>query len=398
MLRIITFGLMALASLQAIAIAQTSEGDFRDLRAIQHKMMMLRRQPGRQMTVADELQITNGQFVELAALREEISLFTGEQDKTRSRNAPPSKEGEISFARAADEKLNSILSDEQRQRLAQLDIQQDGAMRVVRSDIAAKLEISAAQQLRMRDAQRDILHSKGQPGPEAYATFGHACYAILNDKQRAKWKEMVGEPSEAIQCRAPLLPGPVPEPAKGATSRRNVSLPPYTHLEKPVSNEQLRLTDDQVVQLTEARTKYKKLAAQRTEMTGSSLERAEFTGTVIQTQRAYFALCDRILSEDQKTRLNELQFQSLCERALLERAFREAARLSDDQINSIDRLLTAHPVATTLSPHEQLTIRQETLQLGLKYLSDSQRLVWDRMTGSLVPLESLLKAETDSVD
>ncbi|MDB5347912.1 MAG: hypothetical protein JWP89_6289 [Schlesneria sp.] len=396
MLSIFTFGLLASVSLQAIA--QTSEGDVRDLRAVQHKMMMLRRQRGVPVTVAAELQITNGQHVELAALREEISLFTREQDKTRSRNASPSKEGEISFARAADEKLNSILSDEQRQRLAQLDIQQGGAVRVVRSDFAPKLEISAAQQLRMRDAQRDILHSKGLPGPEAYATFGHACYAILNDMQRAKWKEMVGEPSEAIQCRAPLLPGPVPEPAKETTSRRIISLPPYIHLEKPVGREQLRLTDDQVAQLTEARTKYQKLAAQRAEMTGTSLERAEFTGTVLQTQRAYFALCDKILSEDQKTRLNELQFQSLCEQALLERVFREAARLSDDQINSLDRLLTAHPVATTLAPHEKLAIRQETLQLGLKYLSDSQRLVWDRMTGSPVPPESLLKVETDSVD
>jgi hypothetical protein len=397
MLRTFSACLLALISLQTMVMGQASRESERSLLSLRQKMLMLnRRGPG---SVIDELQIANGQLVELAALREEIAIFSREQGKTLDRSVPPAKEGEIDFARAAAETLNSILDDQQRRRLAQLELQRDGAMALVLPGVPTTLELSAAQKVRIQDAQRDFVHVQGFRPAESYTYFGHACYAILNEKQRSKWQEMIGEPSEAVQSRAPLVPGRIPP--QETTARQLTGISPSALLETPAAKAQLGLSAEQLTQLAESRLKFEQLFSQREAMTTGSVDRSQTTKylrELMQSQAAYRKLCDEALSDVQKMRLHELQFQSLREQALLQREFREAARLSDDQINSLDRLLKSQQIEATLSPKEKLIARQEILERGLKYLSDSQRQVWDRMTGPLVPPESLLNVKTDPVD
>jgi len=389
MIRKLAICLLMLTMSTTNVSAQSQESGTRRLLDISQRLSMLRDRFGKAMSVADEIQLTDSQRVELAALREELSIFNRARARAGDQRSPAAKDTTLEFASAMEERLGAILSAEQNQRIAQLELQQDGAMSLLRPSFASRLNLSAAQQLRIRDAQQDHLRSNGLPQPASYEEFGHACYAILTDQQRLAWSEMVGPSSNVIRQRAAVVPGPI-TPAKQNQPFRLSSLAPYAHLEKAIAIKELQLTDELATRLAEARSRYEQSIEAIRKSSNLTLEERQGAALEMrQALQAYLDMYENELTDLQKQRLRELQFQSLCERALLEREFRQAAKLSDEQINSLDKLLSIRKEDAQASPEETMRFRQQTLQKGLTYLADSQRQVWDRLSGGPVPLESL---------
>lgn len=392
MIRKFALCLLALIVLGTTVFAQPADMGLRSLIAVRQRLLMLTERAGRPNPVTTELQLTNDQRLELAALREEIVIFAREQDQQRQQNVPTSKENESRFARTVENQLNSILDEGQRRRLSQLELQQDGAVALNRPEFATKLELTAAQRLRIRDAQRQFAFGAGRAAGPDYESFGHACYAILDDKQRAAWQDLIGPPSDAVRQRAPVVAGPVPE-AKATPPTRFAVGPGSGRLEKPSVIQDLQLSDELVRQFADAHKEYNDAVAAVQGTHNAPLDRRQQVSQELKRSiQAFQNLCDTSLTDAQLARLRQLHFQSRGEQALLEEDFRHAAKLTDEQINSLDRLLTANKVDASAPLADQIQLRQKTLERGLKYLSSPQRKIWDQMTGPLLPLESLLDA------
>lgn len=392
MIRKFALCLLALIVLSTTVFAQPADMGLRSLIAVRQRLLMLTERAGRPNPVTTELQLTNDQRLELAALREEIVIFAREQDQQRQQNVPTSKENESRFARTVENQLNSILDEGQRRRLSQLELQQDGAVALNRPEFATKLELTAAQRLRIRDAQRQFAFGAGRAAGPDYESFGHACYAILDDKQRAAWQDLIGPPSDAVRQRAPVVAGPVPE-AKATPPTRFAVGPGSGRLEKPSVIQDLQLSDELVRQFADAHKEYNDAVAAVQGTHNAPLDRRQQVSQELKRSiQAFQNLCDTSLTDAQLARLRQLHFQSRGEQALLEEDFRHAAKLTDEQINSLDRLLTANKVDASAPLADQIQLRQKTLERGLKYLSSPQRKIWDQMTGPLLPLESLLDA------
>ncbi len=392
MIRKFALCLLALIVLSTTVFAQPADMGLRSLIAVRQRLLMLTERAGRPNPVTTEIQLTNDQRLELAALREEIVIFAREQDQQRQQNVPTSKENESRFARTVENQLNSILDEGQRRRLSQLELQQDGAVALNRPEFATKLELTAAQRLRIRDAQRQFAFGAGRAAGPDYESFGHACYAILDDKQRAAWQDLIGPPSDAVRQRAPVVAGPVPE-AKATPPTRFAVGPGSGRLEKPSVIQDLQLSDELVRQFADAHKEYNDAVAAVQGTHNAPLDRRQQVSQELKRSiQAFQNLCDTSLTDAQLARLRQLHFQSRGEQALLEEDFRHAAKLTDEQINSLDRLLTANKVDASAPLADQIQLRQKTLERGLKYLSSPQRKIWDQMTGPLLPLESLLDA------
>lgn len=392
MIRKFALCLLALIVLSTTVFAQPADMGLRSVIAVRQRLLMLTERAGRPNPVTTEIQLTNDQRLELAALREEIVIFAREQDQQRQQNVPTSKENESRFARTVENQLNSILDEGQRRRLSQLELQQDGAVALNRPEFATKLELTAAQRLRIRDAQRQFAFGAGRAAGPDYESFGHACYAILDDKQRAAWQDLIGPPSDAVRQRAPVVAGPVPE-AKATPPTRFAVGPGSGRLEKPSVIQDLQLSDELVRQFADAHKEYNDAVAAVQGTHNAPLDRRQQVSQELKRSiQAFQNLCDTSLTDAQLARLRQLHFQSRGEQALLEEDFRHAAKLTDEQINSLDRLLTANKVDASAPLADQIQLRQKTLERGLKYLSSPQRKIWDQMTGPLLPLESLLDA------
>ncbi|HEY4261920.1 MAG TPA: hypothetical protein VGM98_17245 [Schlesneria sp.] len=377
MLRSLPQYLIAFAILPSIALGQASSDGSHALITLERKFSMIGRgsvETGSTTpTVSDELLLTTIQHQQIVTLRGYLLLH---QQGLTSRNRQGFDPAQVAF-----DKLQLILSDDQRRRLDQLDLQREGALALLEPQVAEKLGLSTAQRLRIRDAHEDYLTGTSAPLVETHKNFGHACHAILTEPQRVTWNEVLGEPTEAIRNLAAVTTGPIPEVTPVAPRSREAL---YTCLTQPVIQAELQLTEDQLAKLT---VSLKRLTEY---FEGTHSGRRRQKTSMMTVRRDHQNLCEELLTHVQKSRLDELMFQSQGENSLLERDFRAAARLTNDQINWLGAFLESRTTEMITTRQNLARSREENLRRGLQYLPEEQRTVWNQMAGKVLPLEDLL--------
>jgi len=152
-----------------------------------------------------------------------IDEFSEQQWKKAQRADQLSpQEGDRAFAEMEKENerfLDQNLKPEQRKRLDEITLQFAGLLWVTRSDVAAKLNLTAEQKARAAQYQKEaraemeeLLHSN-TPGDrharlrEIRATSRKRLMELLTDEQETKWKEMAGKPFKGELRFEPFQPG-----------------------------------------------------------------------------------------------------------------------------------------------------------------------------------------------
>lgn len=103
-----------------------------------------------------------------------------------------------------DEKLSEVLSNGQMKRLKELRLQREGAMALMRRDIAEKIGLSDDERQQLRGKIEEAMESMGRPeqGERPDRKSMEAMHAKLSDqvlrslssKQRSKWESLTGKP------------------------------------------------------------------------------------------------------------------------------------------------------------------------------------------------------------
>lgn len=142
-----------------------------------------------------------------------IHKFTLNQWK-RAREADKlgEAEAEKQFAemtRENEQFLDQVLKPEQRKRLDQITLQVAGLLWVTRKEVASELHLTDEQiqqakalQLKAREEVHEMVHGPGAANreekmKELRATSRKRLMEIFTADQRARWKEMTGEPFDA---------------------------------------------------------------------------------------------------------------------------------------------------------------------------------------------------------
>lgn len=100
--------------------------------------------------------------------------------------------------------VDANLSNEQRDRLTQIDLQWEGPSALVsRPIVADALGLTPEQRDRVAKAmtRREVIRASTEGASDAEANLANAALAVLNDEQKARWKVMLGRPF------APVLSG-----------------------------------------------------------------------------------------------------------------------------------------------------------------------------------------------
>ncbi|MEW4568798.1 hypothetical protein AB1L88_13105 [Tautonia sp. JC769] len=146
-----------------------------------------------------ELAITPEQAV---ALERAIAELLAQAASLRGQSGPDAVAARRAVDEAAQQWIAANLSDEQQARLAQVDLQWQGASALVsRPTIAASLELTEDQQRRIVAT----LNQGAAPG-EAPITAHHRMHrdavGVLTEDQRLRWLAMIGSPFEVIEQQA----------------------------------------------------------------------------------------------------------------------------------------------------------------------------------------------------
>jgi hypothetical protein len=347
--------------------------------------------------LTEELKITEDQRLSITALQEDCTAYV------KVRRAPPHmverveatdvaerRKADDEFVQNSEEKLKRILSDDQRHRLEQLELQQDGARALLRSEVTQKLHLRVVQQLRIFEAQ----HDSAVKGTD----FGVACYQILSEAQRQAWNELIGEPSAAVIPHSRIAAvAPTGQRARPPLVELT-AFPyiPYSYIRRPSIQADLKLTPDQIAKLSEVGDKLNELTKTRSQTADINMEQARERS---KAGGDYLKALSDTLTETQKQRVAQIRFQGHGPDSMLDREFRDEAKLTDDQIDGLDQLLrdrASNPEAPTRTTEKSAfdfrarrAYEAETIQLALKHLSAIQRAVWDKMTGEPVAFETL---------
>jgi Spy/CpxP family protein refolding chaperone len=157
----------------------------------------------RQKSVQDDLQITEAQ-------QRKIHAFADKQwKKVQAMRDSSEAERDRTFEAMAKENqdfLKNTLTPEQCKRLNQIAMQMAGLLWVMRSDVAAELNLSDEQKQKIRELHREA-HKEAQ---EAFRSNNgtverekfremrqknrRRLMSVLTDEQKTKWKEMAGQP------------------------------------------------------------------------------------------------------------------------------------------------------------------------------------------------------------
>jgi hypothetical protein len=119
------------------------------------------------------------------------------------------------FLRARDEKVNAVLTAEQKSRLKQIELQNTGIVAIERDEIARELNLSPEQLAAVRktigEALGRVIPSRGRPGAETPASQGESAdvakqrdeklLKLLNDDQRKSWLAMQGPKGPKVATR-----------------------------------------------------------------------------------------------------------------------------------------------------------------------------------------------------
>jgi hypothetical protein len=93
--------------------------------------------------------------------------------------------------------LESWLSDEQRSRLIQIDLQWEGPSALIsRPIVADSLGLSDSQRALLTQAlaERNQKRAQGQPPPQSDRRLAEKALQVLTEPQRERWKAMLGRP------------------------------------------------------------------------------------------------------------------------------------------------------------------------------------------------------------
>jgi hypothetical protein len=137
------------------------------------------------------------------------------------------------FLRARDEKVNALLTAEQKSRLKQIELQQSGAIALDREEIAKELNLSAEQRSAVRTATREssarFTPFRGGPGAqpppsreEAERLFkerDEKILSVLDDEQRKVWLAMQGPKAPVSTSAFGFRGTPFTPPAPADTAR-----------------------------------------------------------------------------------------------------------------------------------------------------------------------------------
>jgi hypothetical protein len=102
-----------------------------------------------------------------------------------------------------DEKLAKVLNDSQMKRLKQLRLQREGAIALVRKEIADKVGLSDDDRYKIRGMIDEAMESHhgdqdGPPDPNEMRDFhtllGQKILKSLSSSQRSKWENLAGKP------------------------------------------------------------------------------------------------------------------------------------------------------------------------------------------------------------
>jgi hypothetical protein len=108
----------------------------------------------------------------------------------------------IAARRAIDEAhqtwLQANLSESQRSRLTQIDLQWEGPAALhTRPIVADTLRLTTAQRQKLTDAFRDRESKRATPGRDSRAddlAFAETVLSLLDEEQKGRWKSMLGHP------------------------------------------------------------------------------------------------------------------------------------------------------------------------------------------------------------
>jgi hypothetical protein len=160
-----------------------------------------------QPAVLDDLALTDEQRVDVKKLTDRLALQRDEWFKS-FRNPIHSDDARDTYLRQArenDEKVKTILSKAQRERLPQIALQQQGPSALRESDVAAALKLNSRQRAKIRQIDEEAFF-KGmgdwkQFSPEemrkakeerARAALKTIFEEVLSQEQKLKWSEMTG--------------------------------------------------------------------------------------------------------------------------------------------------------------------------------------------------------------
>ena len=205
------------------------------VQTILSELALLRREMQRgaleHKVVLDDLSLTESQRERLDALlkqwkddRERMAMETGTLDEeTRRRTA-------LAIAVEHDRAVELLLSTQQRQRLAEIALQEAGIMAFRDPDVATKLNLTAAQRKSIREIEREIFRPFFEPGGPG---GGHGrgprgggppkiskkdsvakVLALLNSDQVARWQEMIGPPFAGLDKGPPWTSPPRSNPSR----------------------------------------------------------------------------------------------------------------------------------------------------------------------------------------
>jgi len=112
--------------------------------------------------------------------------------------------------------LTTRLTDDQKKRLVQIDLQWEGASSVNRAGVAEMLGLTTEQRevLKRLTQEWDRERHAATPKPSEVTAYSRKVMAILSEPQRELWKEMLGRPF------TPQIVTAIPNPPAGAEKRK----------------------------------------------------------------------------------------------------------------------------------------------------------------------------------
>jgi hypothetical protein len=149
--------------------------------------------------VQAELTITAEQA---ASVERAIAELLAQASSLRGRSGPDAVAARRAVDEAARQWIEGNLSEEQQARLAQIDLQWQGASALVsRPTIAASLELTEDQQRRIVQTLTQG-PAAGEAPLQAHHRMHRDAVGVLSEDQRLRWLAMIGSPFDVVEQRA----------------------------------------------------------------------------------------------------------------------------------------------------------------------------------------------------
>jgi serine/threonine protein kinase len=169
----------------------------------------------KEQAVLDDLRLSPHQCDQVQEIADAIDRRGREMVKDFDRLTPEKRrERFVHLIRVTEAEIRNALTDAQRQRLRQIDLQRKRERAFEVPDVSAALTLTAEQKeqirvLREKAFRRERRHPEGSPDPPSVPDPGASLVAqivdhVLTKEQRQRWHELIGEPFN----------GPIPRPVK----------------------------------------------------------------------------------------------------------------------------------------------------------------------------------------